>query len=428
MRHLIIKNVGPLKEVDIELKQINVIIGPQSSGKSCVLKIACYCTWVEKRIEIEQDYKRFQKKGQFEEELSRFHKLDGFIRSDSYIKYESDLMCFSYAGAAKKFTFKWKDGRWNYKRTKICYIPAERNMVAVIPNWFEVSLSDNNIRNFMSDWENARKAIGDMLILNLGVKYHYEPSLKADKVQLNNGLTLDFTNASSGLQSVIPLCVLLQYFLVKQFGDKAPESVKIKAEKEKIARCIYKELFKEKSQNEQEVTQRIEGSGINIRVMSTVSHIDNQWFVFRDKKDTNEYKKYYRNYTKVDHCDIFLEEPEENLFPSTQYDLLNWMIAQINGERKHSLFIATHSPYIMTSLNNLLEAGNVIAKSKGKRMEVEKIVPKNGILTTEDIGAYSLEDGVVSSMIDTESNLISAEKLDEASDVISEKFDKLLLL
>lgn len=48
MKHLIVKHIGPLDKIDIELKKVNVIIGPQSSGKSCVLKLACYCTWVEK--------------------------------------------------------------------------------------------------------------------------------------------------------------------------------------------------------------------------------------------------------------------------------------------------------------------------------------------------------------------------------------------
>ena len=54
MKHLVIKNLGPLKEVDIELDDLNVIIGAQSTGKSCVLKMACYCSWVEKRIMLTQ--------------------------------------------------------------------------------------------------------------------------------------------------------------------------------------------------------------------------------------------------------------------------------------------------------------------------------------------------------------------------------------
>ena len=48
MKHLTIHNFGPIKDVDIELGRINVIIGPQNSGKSTVLKIACYCDWIEK--------------------------------------------------------------------------------------------------------------------------------------------------------------------------------------------------------------------------------------------------------------------------------------------------------------------------------------------------------------------------------------------
>ena len=54
MKHLIIDALGPLRHVDIFLERLNVIIGPQSSGKSCVLKTASYCTWVEKRIQITQ--------------------------------------------------------------------------------------------------------------------------------------------------------------------------------------------------------------------------------------------------------------------------------------------------------------------------------------------------------------------------------------
>lgn len=48
MRKLTICNIGPLKEVELNLKRVNVVIGPQSVGKSCILKIACFCAWLEK--------------------------------------------------------------------------------------------------------------------------------------------------------------------------------------------------------------------------------------------------------------------------------------------------------------------------------------------------------------------------------------------
>ena len=49
-----IHNFGPLKEAHLKPGLANLIIGLQSSGKSCVMMMACYCSWVEKRISIRQ--------------------------------------------------------------------------------------------------------------------------------------------------------------------------------------------------------------------------------------------------------------------------------------------------------------------------------------------------------------------------------------
>ena len=83
MKHIKIRNLGPIKEADIDLTRINVIIGSQSSGKSCVLKTACFCTWVEKRIELTQTADFFAKGGNFTKEFERFHKLKGYIKPDT---------------------------------------------------------------------------------------------------------------------------------------------------------------------------------------------------------------------------------------------------------------------------------------------------------------------------------------------------------
>jgi predicted ATPase len=47
---LIIQNIGPVRNVEIELNKINIVIGPQSSGKSTIAKIISFCQWVEKRF------------------------------------------------------------------------------------------------------------------------------------------------------------------------------------------------------------------------------------------------------------------------------------------------------------------------------------------------------------------------------------------
>ena len=309
MKHIVIRNLGPLKEADVELKRINVIIGSQSSGKSCVLKTACYCTWVEKRIELTQTSDFFAKDDNFLKELERFHKLKGYIKDDTFISYESDFMAFSFNNKTKAFKFEWKEGRWNYKRSKVTYIPAERNLVAAIPNWFQVKFADDNIRDFMADWETARQTTtNDLSVLNLGVSYHYDANTKSDKVQVAEGVMLDFTNTSSGLQSVIPLFVHLNHI------------TKIKHE-------------------------RIE-SFANLQENS----------ILLAKMDEADKKDVYVNYVHTYHCDIFLEEPEANLFPPTQSRLVEWLLDMTKGEHPSNLFVATHSPYI---LNTFMEKQDI---------------------------------------------------------------------
>lgn len=376
MKHLVIRNLGPLKEADIELKRINVIIGPQSSGKSCVLKTACYCTWVEKRIELTQTAEFFAKDNNFLNELERFHKLKGYIKDDTFISYESDYMMFSYDNATKTFLFNWKNDRWNYRRPKVTYIPAERNLVAAIPNWFEVKFADDNIRDFMADWETARQSTTHNLpVLNLGVLYHYDANTKSDKVQTADGVTLDFTNTSSGLQSLIPMFVHLNYLSVVQVGKSDNSSVTGNKEKIDLTKLVYdyfSPLFGEK------VIEDIGG-----KRSSVVLEINGEAYSMQ-RSDIKKMDDIISQYIVTDHCDIFLEEPEANLFPPTQSSVVEWLLAMTTGEQSNNLFVATHSPYI---LNSFLEKKNIPMTLLYTRMLDGQMVIRTA--TEEDIqGIY----------------------------------------
>ena len=342
MKHIVIRNLGPLKEADVELKRINVIIGSQSSGKSCVLKTACYCTWVEKRIELTQTAEFFAKDDNFLKELERFHKLKGYIKEDTFISYESDFMSFSFDNKTKVFNFDWKDGRWNYKRSKVTYIPAERNLVAAIPNWFQVKFADDNIRDFMADWETARQATTNGLsVLNLGVSYHYDADTKSDKVQVADSVILDFTNTSSGLQSVIPLYVHLNYLSLLKEKKIVNTSITGSTEKNSLSDIIFSHFIpiygksvikKEIEKNHPAILFEIDSKSYSIHV-SDIKKIQNILF----------------QYLVTDHCDIFLEEPEANLFPPTQSNLVEWLLSLTKGEQPNNMFVATHSPYILNA-------------------------------------------------------------------------------
>ncbi len=424
MRHLKIKNVGPLKDVDLELKRINVIIGPQSSGKSCILKIACHCAWIEKQIELEQSAKRFIVGDTFATQLELSHNMKGYFGENSLIQYKTDFMSFSYSGKSKKFNFKWGKSRWDYKRTKICYIPAERNIVALLPEHQEIFFGNNNTQSFCQDWKKIRSLIDDFEVLNLGVKYHYNSNKDCDEVLVNDSLKLQARYVSSGIQSLIPLCGLLQYFFEKQFYIKGEEILDLNPENIKILQNIYTISFKRAAILSLEAKK----TDKSIDKFPYIRNIAGHSLMFKNKADADKCERQYINFSKVDHSDIFLEEPELNLFPTTQYDLLNWLIEKSSGKREHSIFIATHSPYILTSLNILLAAVRFSLEKKEKFDEVEKIVPKKRMLRVEEVGAYSIDDGKIISMIDTDNKLILAEKLDHASDIIDKEFNKLLWL
>lgn len=397
MNKLTIRNFGPIKSVTIDLKKFTVIIGPQSSGKSCILKIASFCKWLEKRIELSQNPDKYLSMEVIGAELLQFHKLNGFQKSNTFIKYESQFMAFSIAFdeiGKTTFDFQWKRNRWRYKRPAIAYIPAERNIVAAIPNWFDVKLMHNNIRNYMSDWEEARQLFSksnSLPILDLDTSYYFNLMESTDKIIVDKqGHTIDFTNASSGLQSIVPLYVLISYLSDKSTYQAGVSSVANDKEHEKLKLMIERSMDVPKSLPTYEIIE---------------------------------------NLSRTQHTEIYLEEPEENIFPKTQYQLVKWLVQMMDVSVDNSISMTTHSPYILSSLNNLIQAADAISKDfRNADVIRDNILGSDAFIGFDNISVYAMIDGRVKTIKDEELRLISQSALDSASDDISEDFSKLLEL
>lgn len=124
---------------------------------------------------------------------------------------------------------------------------------------------------------------------------------------------------------------------------------------------------------------------------------------------------------------VYIEEPEAHLFPQSQKSVVEALALIANvSKAKYQFIITTHSPYILASFNNLIEAGNVVREIPDKKEEVFKIVDKSVILEYEDVNAYSLKGGLCERIMDDEMRLISPTILDEVSNDISVQFGKLL--
>lgn len=335
MRHLQIKNFGPIKSADLELGQVNIITGLQSSGKSCVLKTACYCAWVEKRLELSQKVNGFGKGSAFIDLMAEYYKMSGYVHEDTYIEYETNHVKFSYDHSKKQFQMNWKSGHWNFRRPKVSYVPADRNLVAAIPGWSSLSL-DGNMIEFMSDWDKARRFLKhEDNFLDLGMTYSYDNNSNSDTVRLENGQPLRLSDSSSGIQSLLPMYVHLDYLTYGQYEDATTKiSYEQKEERKNLLSTIYANLTKKKQEDGPQ------------RDIVSLEGID---YSFSDAKSAKRFKEIYSKYTQVDHSEIFLEEPEDNLFPPTQCQFVNWLL---DATKAHNdlLFIATHSPYVLNQL------------------------------------------------------------------------------
>jgi hypothetical protein len=89
----------------------------------------------------------------------------------------------------------------------------------------------------------------------------------------------------------------------------------------------------------------------------------------------------------------------------------------------HRIIITTHSPYMLTSLNNLIYAFII---GRNKEREVKKIIDKKYWVKPEDVSSYMLlTNGKSENIIDNE-GLIKAEKIDSISTILNKDFNALM--
>jgi len=346
MEKITIKHIGPIEFVDIELNKINIIMGPQSSGKSTIAKVISYCQWVEKRFILDGKYE-----DSFTKQFIGFHRIDeNYFNEKSFIRYESDYVVISYSGTNYEQSIETKDNDINYLKSKNIYIPAERNFVSVIPNLGKYKETNDNIMSFLYDWYSTKRQYvnGDSFpVLNLGVRYHNTKETDADTLTISNNKEITLQNASSGLQSVTPLVLLVDYLTGKFYDGSHFHSIK--------------EL--------EHFLLRIEENGNTKLPLSILQ--------FR---------------AKYHYSRFIIEEPEQNLFPTTQRDLIYFLLEKMNDEeRNHRLLLTTHSPYILYALNNCMMGFNV--KDELDTDEIKELKSKQAWINPDKVSIWEVEEG-----------------------------------
>lgn len=427
MTRLYIRNIGPIKEIDLELKPVMVFIGPQSSGKSTLAKIISFCSWLEKDAVSRQSVSYVDMEF-VKTELLAFHKLENYINEDSFIKYESNVI--SFVCDFKNLSLKRSEGFAEAVDGKIAYIPSERHVVN-LPGIQSLSFKKNNIRSFVFDWFDSHTNFTKdkpLELDGLNAKYYYDDAKEQDVIEMHDGKVLPLDDASSGLQSSTPLYVYLKYLTEWIFEN----TQKISYEKEqrlqnaldiKYADTALRKKRSKSLDNPDEVYSNATFKQIARDLRLVISEMKSS------DSPTEEVTDYLQTFLDIDeslsrphYTKIIIEEPEQNLFPETQSRLVRYIFKQIQTGRDN-IVITTHSPYILSTLNNLIYAYNI---GQEFREDVSAIIPSDVWVNYDDVAAYMLSEGTLVSMMDDELKQLKAEMIDEVSSELNEEYERLL--
>lgn len=374
MARLIIDNIGPVQHADVDVKKLTILIGPQSSGKSTIAKIFSFCCWLDKMTD--GTHKALDTGAYWN--LITYNRLSQkALTEKSRIRYFGENIIYEYNYQESTITpdvpysiYPCRDSKERCyefvnrtKSPKVEYIPAERNFVSAVSNLYDYLEDDDCMQDFVSVWYRAKKVYtkdNTLDILGMGMQYYYQESTRDDLVRLSDGNVILLENASSGIQSVVPLLGLVNYF-TKTIYQNQSERPFSPAEYDKI-----KELLSQQSKD----TYNADAVAMVERLIGFAKGVI------------------------YSHTQLILEEPEQNLFPNTQCQLVNFLLGSINHGKDHRLLLTTHSPYILNYLNVLLQRSSENdVFFAGKDLSVYRICEgvTTNLLGQDDRGRYLVD-------------------------------------
>lgn len=403
MATLKIHNFGPIRDSGVvALNTVLLIIGRQSAGKSAFMKVLCYCRWLEKNImtSTEDDkIEYYTHNGRFMKELMQFHRInDLYFKEDTKIVYDGDVLRIEFPGKNlnAKITRKSADldGRHN---TKICYLPAERNLVSAIRNIDKSYKTTERdvLFNFIMEWNEAKEGYDAQhpMPLSLTDKFSYYNKDNADTILLPDGTPIHSFFASSGVQSAMPVDVMSDY-LKKQVGKTAGFS------KTDLSNAIMELLKQEKGQD---MNQTAVAEEVALRMKKRMVYQSMQ---------------------------LYIEEPEQNLFPDAQRSLVQNLVrrtkeADGKGTQHSSLVMTTHSPYVLSTLNVMMAESSAKEKMPDNE-KIDALVDKSTLLPLSKFSAYYINEcGCFVDIKDTELPMFSGIDLDGVSDWVNDRIGEL---
>lgn len=383
---IIIKNFGPLKEVEIDdIKPLTVFIGKSAGGKSIIMKVIVLMRYIYKMVNI-RSYLKNAKITRSPFKL-RFNSLlhdglKGMITAQTEIYYTVEINGNKYT---LKYTNRGLQSDINIPDKDLIFFKEAyvSGMRSLIPIWASkaVSVKGENLGFFFhetfNDFNDATDVIKEQKLeyLNLKMKVRKSgnrPKLFTIESLQNDAVPIELRYASSGIQTSAPLVAIVHYF-AQEFSFK-----------DAFQRSVLNYLYK------QDLLTKFT-LGIN----------------------RNKLGKYVH---------IHIEEVELSLAPEDQRAFMSNLVEEVfhknKKDRKLGLMVSTHSPYIVNHLNVLLRAGYF-----------EKARKNYPFLEKDDIAVYRVNEGKIISLMATDNDtgeyVINALDMSDTMERIFEEYESM---
>ncbi|MBO7462540.1 MAG: AAA family ATPase [Bacteroidales bacterium] len=367
MRKIEIHNFGPIKEAFIEVKKVTVFMGNQGSGKSTAAKLISTFAWIEKFV-----FKHRVRKVWAPDNLAGnllsiinndFIKYLGYHRIESYLKYDTEIIYFGgyFRIAYRKGTITFHRYGVDYLLPKITYFPAERNFISSIKKSKESNgfkLWSQSLQEFKEFFQEAKENMKHGTTIQLpisgtSIEYNQHNDIMYVK---GEDYKIPLSDSASGFQSFVPMYVVAEYLSKiterEQEMDNSEREIFIKQSTEILNNPIFTKEQK------------------NI-LLSQLASIFNIQSVFN-----------------------IIEEPEQNLFPSSQRNMLFELLKFNNASADNCMIITTHSPYIIGNMTLAIKAAELYNKTTDNdvKQKIAKIVPESSAINADDVAIYEFDD------------------------------------
>lgn len=365
MSRIKIKNFGPIREgfVDndgwLDVEKVTVFIGNQGSGKSTVAKLVSTLSWIEKDLfRSDGSTLRFRKQERIFKKYLEYHRIDSYLKKNTEIQYEGKAYRINYIPGKPLDIQKLEE---EYTLPKITYFPAERNFVSSVKksrSGQKLTLWSQSLQEFKETFQEAKENFREketfhLPISNVDLEYN-----KLNDVLYVKGpdYKIQLADSASGFQSFVPLFVVANY--------------------------VSKLLEKEQEMDEQ---QRETFKKESAKILSDKTYTEEQKRILLSNLAAQFNIKRTLN---------IIEEPEQNLFPTSQQGMLYKLLEFNNKSKENQLIITTHSPYIIGYMTLAVKAMELYKKAKKEEVkaQINEIVPQKSAISYDDLVIYELDE------------------------------------